>query len=261
MTYLITPRTRTTARAATGVLLLALAGAAQAHTGRGTTSFAQGLAHPLGLDHLLAMVAVGIWSVSALPARQAWQGPAMFLAAMVAGAVLGLSGASVPFLEYLIAGSVVLCGVLLASAHLKLPHGVALACVATSAAMHGLAHGRAPIPAFRSVCRWLCADHISASPERRGGGLVPEAPVCPAGHPLPDVGGCGVRCLWRLPVDTGLTVPHHHAKPRGQPFRSLVNAAGVGRVCGPVGGLCQCARRIAATAGQHTAHRTHIPGV
>ena len=141
MTSHTTPRTLASSRTAVGLLLLALAGAAQAHTGHGTTSLAQGLAHPLGLDHLLAIVAVGIWSVSALPARQAWQGPAMFLGAMVAGAVLGLSGASVPFLEYLIAGSVVLCGVLLASVHLKLPHGVALACVTVSAAMHGLAHG------------------------------------------------------------------------------------------------------------------------
>lgn len=135
-----TPRTHTS-RTAIGLLLLALAGAAQAHTGHGTTSFAEGLVHPFGLDHLLAMVAVGIWSVSALPARQAWQGPATFLGAMVAGAVLGMSGASVPFLEPLVAGSVVLLGVLLASTRLQLPTGFALACVAVSAALHGVAHG------------------------------------------------------------------------------------------------------------------------
>ena len=128
-------------RAAIGLLLLALAGAAQAHTGHGTTSFAEGLVHPFGLDHLLAMVAVGIWSVSALPARQAWQGPITFLGAMVTGAVLGMSGASVPFLEHLVAGSVVLLGVLLVSTRLPLPSGVALAVVAASAAMHGVAHG------------------------------------------------------------------------------------------------------------------------
>ena len=55
--------------------------AAQAHTGHGTSSLMEGLAHPFGLDHLLAMVAVGVWSVSALPAGKAdkfmehtWQG-------------------------------------------------------------------------------------------------------------------------------------------------------------------------------------------
>jgi len=141
MTFPITPRTRSSARAATGVLLLALAGAAQAHTGHGTTSFAQGLAHPLGLDHLLAMVAVGIWSVSALPAQRAWQGPATFLAAMLAGALAGVAGVTVPFIEHLMAASVVLFGVLLVSTRMALPTGLALACVAASAAMHGVAHG------------------------------------------------------------------------------------------------------------------------
>ena len=52
-----------------GVGLLALAtGVAQAHTGHDTAGVMAGLAHPLGLDHLLVMLAVGIWSVSALPA-------------------------------------------------------------------------------------------------------------------------------------------------------------------------------------------------
>ncbi|MDP2020210.1 MAG: HupE/UreJ family protein, partial [Hydrogenophaga sp.] len=51
-------------RRATAALLLAgLAGAAQAHTGHGTHSLFEGLVHPFGLDHLLAMVAVGVWSV------------------------------------------------------------------------------------------------------------------------------------------------------------------------------------------------------
>jgi hydrogenase/urease accessory protein HupE len=43
----------------------ALSTSANAHTGHGTQSLMEGLAHPFGADHLLAMLAVGIWSVSA----------------------------------------------------------------------------------------------------------------------------------------------------------------------------------------------------
>src|SRR3990167_7106000 len=68
-------------------------------TGHGAPSLMEGLAHPFGLDHLLAMVAVGVWSVSALPPGKAWQGPATFLLALVASAALGAAGVSLPFLE------------------------------------------------------------------------------------------------------------------------------------------------------------------
>ena len=64
----------TTLRALGAVAALAATGAAQAHTGHSTESLFAGLAHPLGLDHLLAMVAVGTWSAVALPAGR--RGPA-----------------------------------------------------------------------------------------------------------------------------------------------------------------------------------------
>ena len=53
------------------VALVCGSGAVYAHTGHGTSGIVDGLAHPFGLDHLLAMVAVGVWSVSALPAHKA----------------------------------------------------------------------------------------------------------------------------------------------------------------------------------------------
>ena len=60
------------------VALLVAAGAAQAHPGHGASGFADALAHPfLGLDHLLAMVAVGAWSAAALPAGRRIAGPAV----------------------------------------------------------------------------------------------------------------------------------------------------------------------------------------
>lgn len=114
---------------------------ASAHIGHETTSLMSGLTHPLGLDHLLAMVAVGVWSVSALPARQAWQGPATFMAALVLSAVLGASGVTVPFLEHAIALSVVLFGLMLVVAAKPVPPAWGLGLIAAAASLHGLAHG------------------------------------------------------------------------------------------------------------------------
>jgi urease accessory protein len=127
---------------AAGVLLLMLtAGAAHAHTGHGTSGVADGLAHPLGLDHLLAMVAVGIWSVSALTAKKAWWGPATFMLALVLSAGLGAAGVAVPLLEQMISLSVLLFGLMLVFSRLQMPVGFGLGLVALAASLHGLAHG------------------------------------------------------------------------------------------------------------------------
>jgi len=123
------------------LLLASLAGAAQAHTGHGTSSLMEGLAHPFGLDHLLAMVAVGVWSVSALPAGKAWQGPATFLLALIVSATLGMLGVTVPYLEQGVSLSVVLFGLMLVVAARPVPVSVGLGLVAVASAFHGLAHG------------------------------------------------------------------------------------------------------------------------
>ncbi len=127
----------------TSVAVLALAASvAQAHTGQGTSSFFDGLAHPFfGPDHLLAMIAVGVWSVSALPARRAWWGPATFLLVLVLSAVLGAAGVMVPYLEHAISLSVVIFGLMLIFARHGLPVAVGLGLVALAASLHGLAHG------------------------------------------------------------------------------------------------------------------------
>lgn len=122
-------------------LLVMASGAAQAHTGHGASSFFDGLAHPLGLDHLLAMVAVGVWSVSALPAQKTWQGPATFLLALVLSAMLGASGFVVPYLEHAISLSVVVLGLMLVLARRGLPVAAGLGLVGLAASLHGLAHG------------------------------------------------------------------------------------------------------------------------
>ena len=115
--------------------------AASAHTGHGTHSLMEGLAHPFGLDHLLAMVAVGAWSVSALPTGKAWQGPATFLLALMLSAIVGAMGLSVPYLEHAIALSVVLFGAMLVLATRPMPPAAGLGLIAAAAALHGLAHG------------------------------------------------------------------------------------------------------------------------
>ena len=125
-----------------GIGSLALvAGLAQAHTGHGTTGVFEGLVHPFGLDHLLAMVAVGMWSVSALPASKAWWGPATFLLTLVLGAALGATGLTMPWLEQLVSLSVVLFGVMLVASRQKMPLVLGLGLVALASSMHGLAHG------------------------------------------------------------------------------------------------------------------------
>ena len=125
-----------------GIGTLALvAGLAQAHTGQGTTGVFEGLLHPLGLDHLLAMVAVGMWSVSALPANKTWWGPATFLLTLVVSAALGVTGWTIPLLEHLISLSVVLFGVMLVFSRQKMPLAFGLGLVALASSMHGLAHG------------------------------------------------------------------------------------------------------------------------
>jgi len=124
-----------------GALLLACTTlSAQAHTGHGTHSLMEGLTHPLGTDHLLAMVAVGLWSVSALPAHKAWQGPATFMLALVLSAMAGAMGFAPAFLEHAIALSVVLFGAMLVW-HKTLPAASGLGLMAAAASLHGLAHG------------------------------------------------------------------------------------------------------------------------
>ena len=124
------------------LILAALPLAAFAHTGHGDHGFMDGFAHPfLGLDHLLAMLLVGVWSVlHAKMARQVWLAPATFVTLLAAGAALGQNGIIVPQLEPLVAASVLVLGVMLMkSARLGL--SAALAVIGGFALFHGMAHG------------------------------------------------------------------------------------------------------------------------
>jgi urease accessory protein len=114
---------------------------AQAHLiGEHGAGFQTGLLHPLsGLDHLLAMIAVGIWAAQ-LGGRAIWAVPGAFVGCMVAGGALAVAGISLPLVEPGILGSVLLFGLLIATAA-RVPTVVGMALVGLFALFHGHAHG------------------------------------------------------------------------------------------------------------------------
>ncbi|MBX3573434.1 MAG: HupE/UreJ family protein [Mesorhizobium sp.] len=107
-------------------------------------SFAAGFSHPLfGLDHILAMVAVGLWAAllaRGTDRRAVWLVPAAFVGTMLAGFGAAMAGAPLPFVEPVIVASVVAIG-LLAAIALSVPTVAAMAMVGFFAVFHGHAHG------------------------------------------------------------------------------------------------------------------------
>ena len=105
-------------------------------------SFMDGLLHPLtGLDHLAAMLAVGLWSaLSATSARRIWLAPVAFAGMLLVGALLGLNGLALPAVEPMIAASLLVMGLLVAT-RAKLPLAVTAGVVGVFAVFHGIAHG------------------------------------------------------------------------------------------------------------------------
>jgi urease accessory protein len=128
------------------VALVALPTAALAHTGHGDTSgFVHGFTHPVGgIDHILAMVAVGIFAF-VLGGRALWLVPLSFVGMMAVGFLLGTSGVTLPYSELAIAlSSIVIGGV--AALGRRMPVIAAMALVGGFAIFHGWAHG-AEMPA------------------------------------------------------------------------------------------------------------------
>ena len=98
-------------------ILVALSGVAQAHVGVGpTTGLMHGFIHPLsGIDHELAMIAVGLFAAR-LGGKAVWLVPSAFVAMMAVGGALGINGVSVPYVEFGIAASVLVLGAAVRSA-------------------------------------------------------------------------------------------------------------------------------------------------
>ncbi|MDX0584909.1 protein hupE [Sinorhizobium medicae] len=103
-------------------------------------SLLAGLSHPFfGADHVLAMVAVGLWAAQ-IGGRALWSVPAAFVTTMMLGFALALLGAPLPFVEPAILASVVALGLIVAMA-VRLDVSMAAAVVAVFAIFHGHAHG------------------------------------------------------------------------------------------------------------------------
>jgi len=135
----------------TGIILLVPL-MAQAHTGHGSfNGWQEGFNHPFqGWDHLLAMLAVGLWAAQQRGAAM-WRIPLTFVAMMGVGGIAGVTGARVPGVEITILGSVVVFGLFVVR-RVRVQGSLSLLLVGFFAFFHGYAHGQ-EMPGSASV--WL----------------------------------------------------------------------------------------------------------
>lgn len=121
-------------------LALGFASPAFAHTGHEVAGFVSGLAHPVfGLDHLLAMLTVGLWAGLA-GGRSLWAWPVAFVGSMLLGGALAMSGVMLPGVELVIGVSVVTLGIAV-TAGFKPQLVLGAALIALFGLAHGYAHG------------------------------------------------------------------------------------------------------------------------
>jgi urease accessory protein len=125
---------------ATGLFLLPTTALAHPSLTHHVHGFMAGVSHPLtGLDHLLAMLSVGLWA-SQKGGRAMWIWPAAFVIAMIAGGFMGMAGISLPLVEPAIIVSLLVPGVAIA-ATLMLPTVAGVVLIALFGLFHGSAHG------------------------------------------------------------------------------------------------------------------------
>lgn len=170
----------------TTAILLASALPALAHGGGATVGgFLAGLMHPVfGPDHVIAMVAVGLWGAF-LGQPAIWLLPVVFPLVMASGGALGVIGIPVPQVETGIALSAILLGLAVAAAS-RPPLWIAAALVGAFAVFHGHAHG-AELPAAASPLTYsvgfvvatgllhLCGIAFGLLAARPGGALAVRA--------------------------------------------------------------------------------------
>ena len=161
-----------------GLALLGMSGTVYAHpSGWPHMDFVSGLYHPFsGLDHILAMVAIGLWAAQ-LGGQALWRVPVTFVLGMAIGGMAGFLALPLAGVEPGIAGSVLILGLLVAWAA-RLPLVASMALAGCFAVFHGYAHG---------------AEMAGNIIEENGGGhcLAPEMwpLIRPAGHLLPVATG------------------------------------------------------------------------
>ena len=169
--------------AAAAAVLIALTTAAAAHPGHGDAGgFTHGFMHPLGgLDHVLAMVAVGLYA-ALLGGRALWLVPATFVAVMALGGAAGVAGYALPYAEIGIALSVVVFGLAVAL-RLGLPTLAAMAFAGVFALFHGHAHG-VEMPQSLSGYEFA-AGFLAATALLHGAGIAVGLGICK----LSELGG------------------------------------------------------------------------
>ncbi len=177
--------------------LIVTAAPVMAHPGH-AFGFGSGLLHPLtGADHLLAMLAVGLWSGFVLP-RRVWAGAATFMSGMTMGAVLAWFGVAIPAIEAMILTSVLVLGLLVALSRREqsaLITRASLAMIAVFAGCHGYAHA---VEATGAVAVYLVGFLISTGALHLAGtGLASIVARMPLAQKLIGAGiaGAGVYML------------------------------------------------------------------
>ncbi|MBB5368787.1 MULTISPECIES: HupE/UreJ family protein [unclassified Janthinobacterium] len=158
---------------------------AMAHPGHDHgTGFLAGFIHPFtGIDHLLAMLGVGIWGAQQ---RRGLEQPLTFLAMMLIGALAGMAGLGLPGLEMGIAATVALTGLAIALA-LSMPGWLAMGLVGVFALAHGNAHGQ-ELSALPATCGFMLASAILLLSGRFIGQMLAERVVRVAGAAITAVG-------------------------------------------------------------------------
>ena len=143
----------------TAAALLTASATAMAHPGHAEGGFTSGLLHPmLGLDHLLAMAAIGFWSLRQ-SATMKNATPLFAIGGMILGALLAVGGLNLPGVETGISLSVLVAGVLIATMT-KLPTAVGGTLVAAFMVFHGFAHGT-EMPAGAALASYLAGFTIA----------------------------------------------------------------------------------------------------
>lgn len=163
-------------------------------------SMAAGFAHPFtGLDHLLAMVAVGLWA-GMNGGRALWAWPAAFVTLMLAGGVLGAAHVTLPLVETGILASVVVLGVAVA-ASLRVPTALGAVLIGAFALLHGYAHG-AELPAGASAARYMTGFVLATA-------LLHSIGVMAAVAAGRDTGRVAVRAVGALVLVAGVALAIH----------------------------------------------------
>lgn len=182
-----------------GKTILTLAAAAlaaspaAAHTGDAVGSWASGFLHPVtGFDHVVAMVAVGLWG-GILRAPAIWVLPVVFPLVMALGGALGIAGVPMPGVETGIAVSGIVLGLLVLFA-VRAPLWVAGLLVAIFAIFHGHAHG-AELPASASPIAYATGFVIATGMLHLVGIAVGQLYAMPRGQYVVRAAGAAIAVV------------------------------------------------------------------